>query len=194
VVPSPSGTPYDEPAGGQPPADRDGGYDRDARYNRDAGYGQSGYGPDAGRGGGYADRAYSEPGYPDPAGNRRQDSYPGHNYSGHSGGRAGDDQQSGWSPAGEQPGSWPQDYQQQGGWPQDDQQHGWPRDYPAAPGSADRAWYPPGQEAWPDQPGPDGALDGLPPAEEVHHDWSARRDRAARRWPAPGQDEEGEAW
>ncbi|HXB47875.1 MAG TPA: glycosyltransferase [Streptosporangiaceae bacterium] len=198
MVPSPSGTPYDEPAAGQPPADWDGGYDRDARYNRDAGYGPAGYGPssygpDAGRGGGYAERAYSEPGYPDPAGYGRQDSYSGHSYSGHSGGRAQDDQQSGWSSAGEQQG-WPEDYQQPGSWPQDDQQHGWPRDHPAGPGSADRSWYPTGEEAWPDQPGPGGALEALPPDEEVHHDWSARRDRAARGWPAPAQDEEGEAW
>jgi GT2 family glycosyltransferase len=192
-VPSPSGTPYDEPAGGRPSADRDAGYDRDAgrgrdaRYDRNSGYSPSGYDPDSGRAGRHAGRGHSEPGYPESAGYRRQDSY-----SGHSGGRASDDQQSGWPSAGQQQG-WSQDYQQPGSWPQDDQQRGWPRDYPAASGSADRAWYPPGQESWPDQPDLSGALEALPPGEEVHHDWSARRDRDRHGWPAPGQDEEGES-
>jgi hypothetical protein len=204
-VPSPSGTPDDEPAGGRPPADwdagynrdarydSDAGYDRDARYYRDAGHSPSGYDADPGRDGGYAGRGSSEPGYADPAGYNRQDSYSGHNYSGHSGGRAADDQQSGWPSGGQQQG-WPQDYQQSGTWPHDDQQHGWPSDYPAAGGPPDRAWYPPGQEALPQQPGLGGALEALPPAGETHHDWSARRDQGARGWPAPGQDEEGEAW
>jgi hypothetical protein len=201
TVPSPSGTPYDEPAAGRPAADwdagydrtagyrRDAGYDRGARHDRAAGYSPSGYDTNAGRGGGYADRGYSEPSYPDrdryadrgghpaPASHRRQG-----------------DQQSAWPSAGEQQG-WPQDYEQPGSWPQDDQQRGRPRDYPAAREAADPGWYPPGHEGWSDQPGYGDALEALPPAEEVHHDdWSARPDRAARGWPAPGQDDEGEAW
>jgi hypothetical protein len=188
-VPSPSGTPYDEPPAGRPAANWDAGYDRDTRYDRDGRRGAPGYDPDPGRGGGYAGRGYSEPEYPDSGGHRRQDSYPG---SG--GARPSGDRQSGWPPAEQQQG-WPQDYRQPGSWPQDDQQHGWPRDHSAPGRSADGSWYPAGQEGWPDQPpGHGDALEALPPPEEVHHDWSARRDRTARGWPAPGQDEDGEAW
>gem|GEM_PF-129524 len=187
-VPSPSGTPYDD---GNARYDQDAGYStsgyNSSRYNS-SGYSPSGADPDPARDAGYARRGRSEPGYADPAGYRRQDSY-----SGRGGGRTPDDQQSGWSSASQQQG-WPQDYQQQGSWPQDDQRHGWPRDYPAASGSSDRGRYPAGQQAWPDQPDLGGALEALP-GDEEHHDWSARRDRAARGWPAPGQDdEEGETW
>jgi len=190
--------------GGAAPYEGDAGYDRHTRYDRDAGNrgdapydrgtgnGPSGYDQDD-RPGGYGGRGYSEPAYPDAAGYPGQDGYSGHAYVTHSGSRAPDGQPSGWPSAGQQQG-WPQDYQQPGGWPQDDQQHGWPRDYSSAGAPANRDWYPPGQEAWPDEPGPGGTLEALPPPEEVHHDWSARRDRAARGWPAPGQDEEGDTW
>jgi GT2 family glycosyltransferase len=188
-LPSPSGTPYDEPAAGRRAADRDARYDRDTGYDRDARHGAPGYDPDPGRGGGYAGRGYSEPDYRDSGSHRRQDSYPG---GGDARGRG--DRQSGWPSAGQQQG-WPADHRQPGSWPQGEKQHGWPRDNPATGGSADRSWYPAGQEGWPDQPpGLGDALEALPPPEEVHHDWSARRDRAARGWPAPSEDEEGEAW
>jgi len=189
----PSGYDRDAGYGSGARYDGDAGYGSDGRYDRDARYQPSGSDPEKHSYGGHAGRGYSEPAYPDPAGYPRHDSYSGHSYSADSGGRAPVDQPSGWPSAGQQQG-WPQEYQQPGSWPQDDQQHGWPRDYPATGGSADRAWYPPGQEAWPDEPGAGGALEALPPPEEVHHDWSSRRDRAARGWPAPGQDEEGESW
>ncbi len=47
------------------------------------------------------------------------------------------------------------------------------------------------QQAWSDQ---DNALESLPPAGEVHHDWPGHDDRTSRGWPAPGQDDEGESW
>ena len=186
--------PYEGDAGYDPDTryDRGVGNRGDARYDRGTGNGPSGYDQDDNPGG-YAARGYSEPAYPDAAGYPAQDGYSGHAYFTQGGGRAPADQPSGWPSAGQQQG-WPQDYQQPGSWPQDDQQHGWPRDYPSAGGSADRGWYPPGQEAFPDEPGPGGTLEALPPPQEVHHDWSARRDRADRGWPAPGQDEEGDAW
>jgi len=204
---SPSGTPYDEPARVRPaaeveagynPADRygrDAGYDPRAGYGQDSGYGSAGYDPDP-LGGGYSGRAYSEPAYPepaypDPASYGGGDSYAGRGYSRHGGGWTPDDHLSGWPSDGQQHG-WPQDHQQPGSPPHDE--HGWPSDHSATTGAADRAWYPPGQETWSDQPGLDGGLEALPPAEEVHHDWSDRRDRAARGWSAPGEDEEGEAW
>jgi GT2 family glycosyltransferase len=193
TVPSPSGTPFDEPAGGRPAANRDPGSHRHASHDRDAGYGASRYEPDPGRGGGHASRGYSEPSYPEP-GYPDADGYRGQdNSSGRGGARRPDDHQSGW-PAGGQQQGWPEDYRPSGSWPQDDQQHGWPRDYPAAGRPADRGWYPSGQAAWPEEPGPDGALGAVPPEEEVHHDWEARHGRAGRGWPAPSQDEEEETW
>ncbi len=218
-VPSPSGTPYDEPPARPGPADWDPG--RDPGPRRDQGYGRgsgdaldSGYRRDPGRAGDA--RYHGDPGYDGSAGyGRREGSYAPSGYDsdpvpdgGYPGGgsldpagypgrepagyRDPDDRHTAWPSAGKQQG-WPQDYQQPGGWPQDDRQQGWPQDYPAGGQSADPAWYPDGQQGL-DQAGYGDALEALPPAGEVHHDWSSGRDRPSRGWPAPSQDDEGEPW
>ena len=157
-------------------------YDQGTAYDRNSGHSPPGYDSDRGSGAGYAGRSYSGSGYADRGGYSDPAAYGG---SG--------EEQSAWPSAGQQQG-WPEEHQPSGSWPQHDQQRGWPSDYQAAGESADRGWYPSGQEAWSDQPGYGDALEALPPAEEVHHDWSAGRERGTQGWPAPGQDEEGEGW
>ena len=166
---------YDDGSRGQAYGGRD--YDS-------AGYDSaSGAGRDSGASRGYPARdARSDPyDYPD------QPDYQQAGY-GSQGGQSGpgaswasDERASSWPTAGRRADRSPGD-QQPGGWRSDDQR-AWPADAESGrPGSS-----------WP-VPGQGDALEALPPADEVHHDWPRRNDRPAHGWPAPDGEDEGEDW
>jgi GT2 family glycosyltransferase len=82
----------------------------------------------------------------------------------------------------------PPDARQSSTWPTQDQ-HGWSEDYQADQRARPEARRAPPQ-AWEDRGEP---LEALPPA-EVHHDPGERGRRAARNWPEPEDDAEGDSW
>jgi hypothetical protein len=161
--------PYDEPDVQGRPARHRGRYrDRPEEALSPSGSGYSDDGPD------HAPPDYAGPatGYPARGGHRDESAYPRaaapyqheDSFRGQPGAAASREGSG-------QPSAWPSGYQQ-----------GWPQEYPQ---EAPRGHRRRGSDR--------DELAGRPPAGEVHHEGPGRRDRAARSWPEPEEDE-GDTW